>query len=218
MRLVLWWSGSQFRPALYCGPEKCSVHLCVDETLASLPLLRNVHCADPFRPKLLLCRAPRNTVWHDGELQNCPNRKEVERMALKKRGKTWHTHFFVDGQRFRQSLGTSDWRGRHRRKKRNSWPELSGKACAFDSTVFQAHLRRKRGRRPWQRAARSSRSAKRADGAGATETTLRSVRIESKCIGSPSSRNGADLRGRSERCQCRETRRLTWNSESCEAL
>jgi integrase len=31
-------------------------------------------------------------------------------MALVKRGKTWHTHFFVDGQRFRQSLGTSDWR------------------------------------------------------------------------------------------------------------
>jgi integrase len=31
-------------------------------------------------------------------------------MALVKRGKTWHTHFFVDGQRFRQSLKTSDWR------------------------------------------------------------------------------------------------------------
>ena len=31
-------------------------------------------------------------------------------MSLAKRGKTWHTHFFVDGQRFRQSLDTSDWR------------------------------------------------------------------------------------------------------------
>src|ERR1700687_5048713 len=31
-------------------------------------------------------------------------------MSLTKRGKTWHTHFFVDGQRFRQSLDTSDWR------------------------------------------------------------------------------------------------------------
>src|SRR5271167_1655345 len=31
-------------------------------------------------------------------------------MAIVKRGKTWHTHFFVDGQRFRQSLETSDWR------------------------------------------------------------------------------------------------------------
>jgi integrase len=31
-------------------------------------------------------------------------------MALVKRGKTWHTHFFVDGRRFRQSLETTDWR------------------------------------------------------------------------------------------------------------
>src|ERR1035438_8716538 len=32
------------------------------------------------------------------------------KMSLVKRGSTWHTHFFVDGQRFRQSLETSDWR------------------------------------------------------------------------------------------------------------
>src|ERR1039458_580780 len=38
-------------------------------------------------------------------------------MALKKRGKTWHTHFFVDGQRFRQSLDTSDWREAQAREK-----------------------------------------------------------------------------------------------------
>jgi len=31
-------------------------------------------------------------------------------MALTKRGKTWHTQFFIDGQRFRQSLETTDWR------------------------------------------------------------------------------------------------------------
>jgi integrase len=31
-------------------------------------------------------------------------------VALKKRGKTWHCHFVVSGQRFRQSLGTTDWR------------------------------------------------------------------------------------------------------------
>src|SRR5215470_4095315 len=36
--------------------------------------------------------------------------KEGRKMALVKRGKKWHTHFFVDGQRFRQSLETSDWR------------------------------------------------------------------------------------------------------------
>ena len=31
-------------------------------------------------------------------------------MSLYKRGKTWHIDFSVNGQRFRQSLDTSDWR------------------------------------------------------------------------------------------------------------
>ena len=31
-------------------------------------------------------------------------------MSLYKRGKTWHTDFTVNGQRYRQSLDTSDWR------------------------------------------------------------------------------------------------------------
>jgi hypothetical protein len=31
-------------------------------------------------------------------------------MSLVKRGRTWHCHFVVNGQRFRQSLGTTDWR------------------------------------------------------------------------------------------------------------
>jgi integrase len=31
-------------------------------------------------------------------------------MSLYKRGKTWHTDFAVNGQRFRQSLDTTDWR------------------------------------------------------------------------------------------------------------
>src|SRR5579859_178108 len=31
-------------------------------------------------------------------------------MSLYKRGKTWHTHFYVDGVRYRESLKTSDWR------------------------------------------------------------------------------------------------------------
>ena len=50
-------------------------------------------------------------------------------MALVKRGKTWHTHFFVDGQRYRQSLETSDWRearnlARGLPLKRNSYAEF----------------------------------------------------------------------------------------------
>jgi hypothetical protein len=31
-------------------------------------------------------------------------------MSLYKRGKTWHTDFAVNGERFRQSLDTTDWR------------------------------------------------------------------------------------------------------------
>jgi integrase len=38
-------------------------------------------------------------------------------MALKKRGNTWHTHFFVDGERYRKSLDTSDWREAQRKER-----------------------------------------------------------------------------------------------------
>jgi len=38
-------------------------------------------------------------------------------MSLKKRGKTWHTDFMMDSQRFRQSLETSDWREAQRKEK-----------------------------------------------------------------------------------------------------
>ena len=38
-------------------------------------------------------------------------------MSLKKRGKTWHSDFFVDGQRFRRSLETSDWREAQRKER-----------------------------------------------------------------------------------------------------
>jgi integrase len=39
-----------------------------------------------------------------------PGKPKEDQMALAKRGKTWHTHFVVDGVRYRQSLHTSDWR------------------------------------------------------------------------------------------------------------
>jgi integrase len=51
-------------------------------------------------------------------------------VALKKRGRTWHTHFFVDGQRFRQSLETSDWREAQKKEK-----ELIAKASQGKLTV-----------------------------------------------------------------------------------
>jgi integrase len=51
-------------------------------------------------------------------------------MALKKRGDTWHTHFFVDGQRFRQSLGTSDWREAQRKERELIAEARAGKLAA----------------------------------------------------------------------------------------
>jgi integrase len=39
-------------------------------------------------------------------------------MSLYKRGKTWHTDFSVNGQRFRQSLDTTDWREAQATEKR----------------------------------------------------------------------------------------------------
>jgi hypothetical protein len=45
------------------------------------------------------------------------HRGKGEKMALIKRGKMWHTHFFVDGHRFRQSLKTTDWREAQAREK-----------------------------------------------------------------------------------------------------
>ena len=62
-------------------------------------------------------------------------------MALKKRGKTWHCHFFVDGQRFRQSLETSDWRQAQAREKSLIVAATQGKVSAssedFARLVFE---------------------------------------------------------------------------------
>jgi integrase len=51
-------------------------------------------------------------------------------MALKKRGKIWHCHFVVNGQRFRQSLETTDWREAQAKEK-----ELI--AAASEGTLHQ---------------------------------------------------------------------------------
>ena len=62
-------------------------------------------------------------------------------MSLKKRGKTWHTHFFVDGQRFRQSLETSDWREAQAKEKilisAASQGKLSASSEDFARLIFE---------------------------------------------------------------------------------
>jgi integrase len=67
-------------------------------------------------------------------------------MALKKRGKTWHTHFFVDGERFRFSLDTSDWREAQRSERILIAEAKAGKLAAakddFSRLPFSAAAKR----------------------------------------------------------------------------
>jgi integrase len=67
-------------------------------------------------------------------------------MALKKRGRTWHCHFFVDGERFRQSLDTSDWREAQRKERDLIRDAKAGKLAAknddFGRLPFSAAAKR----------------------------------------------------------------------------
>ena len=56
-------------------------------------------------------------------------------MALKKRGKTWHCHFVVNGQRFRQSLDTTDWREAQAKEKELIAAAQEGKLHQTSTTL-----------------------------------------------------------------------------------
>jgi integrase len=56
-------------------------------------------------------------------------------MALVKRGKTWHCHFVVNGQRFRQSLGTKDWREAQAKEKELIRQAMEGKLTQTSSSL-----------------------------------------------------------------------------------
>lgn len=58
----------------------------------------------------LIARQSVDTVSRQEIQHNEKPRGGGSQMALTKRGKTWHTHLFVDGVRIRRSLATSDWR------------------------------------------------------------------------------------------------------------
>jgi hypothetical protein len=51
-------------------------------------------------------------------------------MALKKRGKTWHCHFCINGERFRRSLETSDWREAQKKERELITQATDGKLAA----------------------------------------------------------------------------------------
>jgi hypothetical protein len=61
-------------------------------------------------------------------------------MALVKRGKTWHTHFFIDGQRFRQSLETSDWREAQKAEKKLIAAASQGKLAAVSQKFSKLNI------------------------------------------------------------------------------
>jgi integrase len=56
-------------------------------------------------------------------------------MALKKRGKRWHCHFVVNGQRFRQSLETTDWREAQAKEKELIAAASEGKLHQTSTTL-----------------------------------------------------------------------------------
>ncbi len=56
-------------------------------------------------------------------------------MALVKRGKTWHCHFVVNGQRFRKSLGTTDWREAQSKEKDLIGQAMEGKLTQTSTSL-----------------------------------------------------------------------------------
>lgn len=56
-------------------------------------------------------------------------------MSLVKRGKTWHCHFVVNGHRFRQSLGTKDWREAQAKEKQLIAEASEGKLTANSTAL-----------------------------------------------------------------------------------
>jgi hypothetical protein len=86
-----------------------------------------------IRPTAQL-RIVKHIAWHAGEPIENEGRKNV---ALVKRGKTWHCDFVLNGQRFRQSLGTKDWREGQAKEK-----ELIGQAMEGKLTPTSTALAR----------------------------------------------------------------------------
>jgi integrase len=62
-------------------------------------------------------------------------KRRRKEMALKKRGKTWHCHFVVNGQRFRQSLETTDWREAQAKEKELIAAASEGKLHQTSTTM-----------------------------------------------------------------------------------
>jgi hypothetical protein len=56
-------------------------------------------------------------------------------MSLLKRGKTWRCHFVINGQRFRQSLRTKDWREAQAKEKELIGQAMEGKVTQTSTSL-----------------------------------------------------------------------------------
>ena len=92
-------------------------------------------------------------------------------MALVKRGKTWHTHFVVNGQRFRQSLGTKDWREAQSKEK-----QLIAEASEWKLTHNSTTL----ARLPFTQAADEYVSARKLELATASQAKEKQLLVQTK--------------------------------------
>ena len=90
-------------------------------------------------------------------------------MSLVKRGKTWHCHFVVNGQRFRQSLKTSDWREAQSKEK-----DLIGEAMAGKLTQASASL----ARQPFKQAADDYEKARKLELAPASQAKEKQLLVQ----------------------------------------
>jgi integrase len=90
-------------------------------------------------------------------------------MSLKKRGKTWHCHFVVNGQRFRQSLGTTDWREAQSKEKQLIAEASEGKLTQNSTTM---------ARQPFGQAADDYVSARKLELATASQTKEKQLLVQ----------------------------------------
>ena len=56
-------------------------------------------------------------------------------MSLRKRGKIWHTDFVENGNRIRQSLGTTDWREAQTKERELIKQASEGKVTQHSTTL-----------------------------------------------------------------------------------
>ena len=92
-------------------------------------------------------------------------------MSIKKRGNTYHAHFVIDGQRFRQSLGTTDWREAQSRYKKLVAEASEGKVTTASISL---------ARQPFDQAADDYEAARKQELASASQAKEKQLLVQLK--------------------------------------